>query len=163
MTNIETLTNVITQQIELLEKLDATLDQEHMILANNQYEKLEGILHSKLALLEELRTLEIKQLELTQALTEPNPKTPMTLKSLIVQLGLDTPSPLSSLEEQLSLLANKCSDQNKINGIMIHSRRRVNQRFIQLLQNQVEPSQTATYGRNGETAASSVAATSVQA
>ena len=139
MTNIETLTNVITQQIELLEKLDATLDQEHMILANNQYEKLEGILHSKLALLEELRTLEIKQLELTQALTEPNPKTPMTLKSLIVQLGLDTPSPLSSLEEQLSLLANKCSDQNKINGIMIHSRRRVNQRFIQLLQNQVEP------------------------
>lgn len=163
MTNIEELTEVVNQQIELLEKLNTALNEEHSVLEARQYENLEPVLHHKVTLLEQLRLLEIKQLELTQSLINSDINTPISLKMLIKQLGLDAPSPLSSLEEQLTLLANKCNDQNKINGMMIHSRRRINQRFIQLLQNQMEPATAATYGRNGETNNSSIAATSVQA
>ena len=160
MVTIEKLTNLINQKIQLFTSLEATLMEEHEILKNHRYEQLEQLVPVKSALLDELKQLE---LELGQSLSNPDLNGPVSLSAFIRQPNLNSTPELLNLEKKLSRLAGQCNDQNKINGIMIHSRRRVNQKFLQILQQQTDPGASSTYSRNGETSTTAaIAATSIE-
>ena len=162
MTGIETLTMLINQQVNVLEKLQQTLSDEYELLKKNDFEKLDDITQTKLDQLSELYVLEQQQVQFSQTL-QPEATQPITLKSMLIQLELDNSPSLASLVEQLNELAQSCDDQNKINGMMIQTRRNMNQKFLSALQQQADPGATPTYGRNGEAYASSTPATSVEA
>ena len=160
MIDMETLSNIMNQHIQLLGKLDATLTEEYVILEKNQFGQLEQITQLKLSLLNELQQAEIA---LYTFLNKPDTERPASLKLIFEDLGLNSSPILSGLQEKLTDLTQKCSDQNKINGMLIHSKRRISQHMVQLLQNQVPGGAASTYGRNGETNTLSFSATNVEA
>ncbi len=144
--NIEMLSELIRQQIQLLEKLNRALTEEHAQLTLKRVEDLEALASLKLSLLGELHQLEKKQAT-HLASTGSTP----TLNSLLTQLDNESSVTFSKLIEQLNKLANVCNDQNKVNGIIIHARQRANQHILSLLHNQTSEDVT-TYGKKGETA-----------
>lgn len=162
MTGIETLTTLINQQVNVLDQLQKTLREEHELLKKNDFEKLDDITQIKLEQLSELYVLEQQQMQFAQTL-QPEATQAITLNAMLIQLELDSSPTLASLVERLNELAQSCDDQNKINGMMIQTRRNMNQKFLSALQQQADPNATPTYGRNGEAYASSTPATSVEA
>ncbi len=144
--NIEMLSELINQQIQLLEKLDSALSEEHSQLTLKRIDDLEALASLKLSLLGELHQLEKKQAaHLASIGSSP------TLNSLLTQLDKTSSLTFGKLVDRLNTLANACSDQNRVNGIMIHARQRANQHILSLLHNQTTEDVT-TYGKKGETA-----------
>ena len=158
--DMEALSNIMNQHIQLLGRLDATLTEEHVIIKENKFAQLEQITTLKLSLLNELQHAEIA---LYKFLHEPSTENSRSLNTIFEEFGLNNSPALKGLQEKLTELSQKCSDQNKINGMLILSKRRISHQMLHLLQNQVPGGAASTYGRNGETSAPSFSATNVEA
>jgi flagellar biosynthesis/type III secretory pathway chaperone len=162
--DIEALSDIMHQQIQLLGKLDTTLTEEQVLLEKNQFDILEKVTAEKIALLDQLGRIELQhQTFLKKTTFKDSQNQRLSLKSVLAQLGPNCSPGLRSLEEKLATLTGKCNDQNKINGILIHSRRKKNQQILSLLQNTLATSSATTYGKNGATSSLPMSSTAVKA
>jgi len=161
--NAETLRDLLTQQVQLLNKLDAVLGDEHALLERKQLDRLSEITDMKSRLLDELRHLELTQYELLKA-ESANPSVQIpSLKRLLAELPQYSDTSVQALFDKLGILANKCRDQNTINGMLIHSRRKINLQILSAFKGKAADAAATTYGRNGVASAIPFSGTNVKA
>ena len=131
--NIELL---LREMYEAMSELSLVLDSEYDALSVQDVDKLQGaavqkeILSSKIQLLENTRT---------DLLTENGLKNNLdSMKTLFSQTSDDNNSSLFKMWNMISELTEECTTKNKLNGIIIESKRRQTNSALALLQGQNE-------------------------
>ena len=149
---IDTLSTVLMEQLELYRDLASILEREHSALEQRQLENLIGITSSKMAT---LVALEKSEQQLSQLIRHyrQTASEKLSLRQIIALIDQRADSSLIDLEQQLSQLANHCKDQNQINGIILNARRRTNHHILTLIQKQQAVDYDNTYSSKGQTGA----------
>lgn len=150
--DIANVRELMIQQIQLLQELLATLGEEKTLLEQKQLDQLNAITATKSALLDRLKGLELAQYQQLKTLSNnPSEQVPSLKRLLSEHTHVGDTSDLYELFATLDALANQCSDQNRINGMLIHSRRKTNHQILTMLVAKISESTATTYGRNGAT------------
>ena len=160
---IDTLTTLIVKQIDGLIKLQQLLDEEYAALRDNRVADIESTAKEKLDALNELQQWENKQLAVLQKLSPGDGRT-AKLTEIVLKIDPDDTHGLQTLAGQLNKLARQCSDCNRVNGAIIHSKHHFSQQVLAALHGQnAATKENLTYDRSGTTSTGTHRQTCVKA
>ena len=113
------LQNSLKDQIEASESFLRVLIEERQIIAGNNIEQLPTVTEKKIALVEQLTQTEIRILTvLKEAIGEQAAEQP---EAALQQLDPNNQFQLAELLSKARELANKCKDENQINGQIVNA------------------------------------------
>lgn len=142
--NLQALTQLLTKQTSLAQKLLDKLTDEHEVLSSNDSDSLDRVVEQKQVLMQQLET---GMTTINHALSEQGFSADISgLDSLLQQLPENTP--LHRQWHKLQELAKQCQEKNMVNGgIVCLKQRHIRQALDILTGNQ---SSKNTYDKQGE-------------
>ena len=136
---------------EALAELSIVLDKEYQALAEQDFEKIQQAIVDKEQLSVKIEALEQNRTELQQENGyQPNAQATHQFLTDISENGDDN---LLTLWEMITDLAEKCQEQNQINGIIVDNNKRQIAQALSILQSGFTE-QTELYGADGSSVCS---------